>query len=94
MKFVKSADGETVSAIDATGKTVAYIKKNRFGTHGHWHGWKHYTWCESQGKCVWCAIDEDVIFPDRPHVAWKAWTDAPPCFSNIKEFKAYWEVAK
>lgn len=90
MTFVKSENGERVSAIDATGKTVAYIEKNRFGTHGHWHGWKHYPWCEPLGKCIWACVAEDIVFSDRAYKPFVYWTDKPSWFANIKEFKDYY----
>lgn len=88
MRFVKSPDGETVSAVDESGKVVAYIKKNRFGTHGHWHGWMHYPWCEPLGKCVWAGVSVTSVYPERKETRpWEHWTDEVCCFGNIKEFK-------
>ena len=90
MTFVKSPDGEQVSAVNSDGRTVGFIRKNRMGTHGHWHGWRHYTWCEQMGECIWACLNASDVFKDRPYVPYEYWTDAPPCFSNVKEFKEYY----
>ena len=90
MTFTKTEDGEKILAIDSTGRTVAYIEKDRFGSHGHWKGYLHYIFCEKLGKLIWAGVDEYMIYPDRPHESWKSWTEAPPWFPNVKEFKTYY----
>ena len=95
MKFMKSEDGETVSAIDENGNVVAYIKKNRFGTHGHWHGWDHFLFCDSLEKWIWAGVARHVAFQNRGiDNPWDKWTEAPVIFSNIKEFKLYHETVR
>ena len=54
-------------AVNDKNEAVAYIKKNCFGTHGHYRGWEH---------CILLGKRDD---------------DAPYVFSNIKEFKEYYE---
>ena len=87
--FIKSDDGERISAIK-DGVEIAYIKKNRFGTHGHWRGWEHYVRYEGDGKChrvnMLSSVVTGVIDKDNP---FKTWSDEPPLFSEIKSFKAY-----
>lgn len=90
MTFVKAEDGERISAIDGTGRTVAYIEKQRLGTHGYWKGYLHYTFCEKLEKLIWAGVDERMIYPDKPYEPLKSWTAAPPWFPSVKEFKAYY----
>ena len=89
MQFIKSPDGEQVSAV-SDGQTVGFIRKNRFGTHGHWHGWKHYTRCERSGEFTWCGVWASAICPEKQHKAWATWSDEPSVFASIKEFKEYY----
>lgn len=90
MKFIKSKNGERVTAVSESGETIAYIEKYRFGTHGHWHGWHHYVFCERVNKHIWAGVDESIIYPERPRVAWKNWTSAPEWFANVKAFKTFY----
>ena len=93
MKFVKSQDGEQIDAVNADGQIVGYIRKDRMGTHGHWHGWKHYIQCERKcNEFVWCGVWASAIYPERAHTCglWERWTDEPSWFANIKEFKEYY----
>lgn len=72
--------GDRIYAINADGKTIAYIEKNRFGTHGHWRGWNHYVYDNSKGDFLWAGVYEIL-------------SDLVPCiFMSIKEFKAYYEA--
>lgn len=91
MKFVKSDDGERISVISDDGDVIAYIEKERFGIHGNWRGWRHCVFCDRLGKIIWVGVDETVVYPERVHVPWKSWSDLPPWFSNVKEFKAFYQ---
>ena len=85
-------DGDFVRAIDSNGTVIGYIKRQRHGTHGHWRGYLHYVPCKDRdNRMIWAGIEENYIYPDRPHVEWKSWTEAPSWFSNVKEFKAYYD---
>lgn len=92
MKFIKSEDGEKVFAVNDHGEVIAFIEKDRFGTHGHWRGWKHFKYCYYTNSLVWCGVFCGVIFP-----SWKSgygifdkWTSDPSGFANIKEFKEHY----
>lgn len=89
MRYEK--DGDIVRAISTEGAVLGYIKKDRFGTHGHWRGYLHYVLCKENNKLIWAGINEREIFPDRPYTPWKSWTDAPTWFANVKEFKEYYD---
>lgn len=89
MTFEK-AGPDRINAVDDSGTVIAYIEKQRMGTHGHWHGYLHYLFCDPLNKIIWAGEDENTVYPDRPHIPWKSWTEAPTWFANVKEFKAYY----
>ena len=63
---------------------IAYIEKNRMGTHGHWRGYTHYMYHE--GRFLWAGADIVIGGKMRP------WTDAPWVFRNIREVKDYYGI--
>ena len=93
MRFIKSKDGEQISAFNDSNELVAYIRKNRMGTHGHWNGWRHYLYCDYLNQYIWAGVNCTAVYP-----GWNGsgygfldhWTNAPTCFSNITEFKNYY----
>lgn len=93
MKFIKSADGERISAVNDLGLVVAYIEKNRFGTHGHWRGWMHYKYCYYLNRCVRCDVWHKMVYPswDSGYGYFGSWTDDQNYFGNIQEFKDYYK---
>ena len=91
ISFVKSKDGERVDVFSGEA-LMGYIKKQRMGTHGHWHGWRHFPYCERRGECVWAGVACMVIYPEKDNKdPWAHWTDMPVWFANVKEFKEYWQ---
>ena len=91
MKIVKN--GEIYSAVNDGEKVVAYIEKNRFGTHGHWRGWNHLVFSDKRN---------DYVYAERMNMDnGLRWWDDPSCvdsdqyipvhFCNVKEFKEYYE---
>ena len=91
MKYIK--DGDRVSAINENGDLVAYIEKDRFGTHGHWHGYKHFVFCEKLNEFIWAAVPKFVVYPGEPASDYESWTEEPPHFSSVRSFKEYLERA-
>lgn len=93
MKFIKSDDGERVYAVNSTGITVAYIEKNRMGTHGHWHGWMHYKYCYYHNRFIRTDVFCKTVFPgwDRGFGYFDSWSSDRTCFTNIKEFKEHYQ---
>ena len=91
MKIIKS--GENYLAVDDSGKTVAYIKKNCFGTHGHWRGWEHYVFSEKKNDYVIAEVmnEENGLFWWRDPECMDSDQYIPAVFCNIKAFRDYYE---
>lgn len=91
-RFVKSEDGERIYAVAPGGETIAAIEKDRFGTHGHWNGYKHLVPCPKRGGALlWVAIQPEFAINERSVREHQFWYEAPPHFQNVKEFKEYIE---
>lgn len=93
MTFIKSKDGDTISAVNSMGLVVACIKKNRFGTHGHWRGWEHYKYCYYRNRLLKTTTWFRDVFPswDEGFGYFGSWTDDVPWFGSIQEFKDYYK---
>lgn len=96
MMFIKSQDGETISAVNSKGMVIAYIRKNRFGTHGHWRGWEHYKYCYYTNRFLRTDVMYQMVYPSwtSGFGYFGSWSPDPMIFRSIQDFKDHYkEVA-
>ena len=88
MTMVKNGP-DRYDLFDDYGKLTAVVEKERFGTHGHWRGWRHCVYCPVVGQILWAGVE---LYPGVPRDAMENWTDAPVYFANLKEVKEYYKI--
>ena len=86
MNRIKKDGDETYNIFNESNEMIGVLKKNSFGTHGHWRGWNHYVYCKQLGRFAWAGSEIPI------NGKLQRWADAQVIFLNLKEAKQYYMI--